>query len=169
MHQPCVYKTNALQGYRFHTHRNDLIIDRKDSEAVEVIFTVLEPGQKSPLHDHRDCEQLWYVIEGHGRLLIGQEREEHLIGPGDVVLTRRNLLHAVENTGDSILRYLAVDVFVGNKPPDEPTWDAHVAALCRRHGWIVSIVDVQYGQSMNALDPATRQTRGAETGTGPIT
>jgi len=146
MQKPCVYQTKSLKGYRFQTHRNDLIIDRKDSEAVEVFFTVLEPGEKSPLHVHRDCEQLWYVIEGRGRLLIGQERQEYTIGTGDVVLSRRNLFHALENIGDSRLRYLAVDVFVGDKLPDEPTWDAHVAALCRQHGWVVSVVDVQDGQ-----------------------
>ena len=146
MQEPCVYPTNFLKGYRFPTHRTDLIIDRKESEAVEVFFAVLQPGEKTSLHKHDDCEQLWYVIEGCGTLLTGPERQQQPIRAGDVVLTRRNILHSVENNGDAVLRYLAVDVFVGERPPDEPTWDAHVAALCRQNGWAVSIVDVRYGQ-----------------------
>jgi mannose-6-phosphate isomerase-like protein (cupin superfamily) len=147
MAQKCVYSTQTLKGYRFLTHRNDLIVDRQESEALEAIFTVLEPGQQSFLHLHRDCEQLWYILEGGGRLFIGEDREhpeEHLVGKGDVVLTRRNIYHSIENPGEGVLRYLAVDVFVGERNPDEPTWDAHVAALCRQNDCELTIEEVHY-------------------------
>jgi mannose-6-phosphate isomerase-like protein (cupin superfamily) len=147
MKMPCVYRTDSLNGYLFSNQRNDLVIDRKDSEAAEVLFTVLEPGQKTLLHNHRDCEQLWYIIEGRGRLLIkeGDEQEEHNVGPGDVVLTRRLIYHRIENCGDKVLRYLAVDIFVGERLADEPTWDAHIEAYCRHHGREVKRVKVKNG------------------------
>jgi mannose-6-phosphate isomerase-like protein (cupin superfamily) len=144
MQKPSVYKTDALKRYCFPTHCTDLIIDRKDSEAVEVFFAVLKPGEKTVPHKHDDCEQLWHVVEGCGTLFTGPEREEHAVRAGDVVLARRNVLHSVENSGPSVLRYLAIDVFVGGRPKDEPTWDSHVAAVCRQNGWNVSIVDVKH-------------------------
>ena len=67
--------TTSLKGYRFPTHRTDLIVDRKESEAAEVFFAVLEPGEKTSLHQHDDCEQLWYVIEGCGTLTSGPGRQ----------------------------------------------------------------------------------------------
>jgi mannose-6-phosphate isomerase-like protein (cupin superfamily) len=147
MKMPCVYRTDSLKGYLFSNQRNDLIIDRKDSEAVEVLFTVLQPGQKSRLHQHTDCEQLWYIIEGCGRLLMkeGDEQEEQNVGPGDVVLTRRFIYHSIENCGDQVLRYLAVDIFVGERLADEPTWDAHIDAFCRDHRCEVKRVKVENG------------------------
>ena len=124
MQEPSVYSTTSLKGYRFPTHRTDLIVDRKESEAGEVFFAVLEPGERTSLHQHDDCEQLWYVIEGCGTLTSGPGRQPQPIRAGDVVLTRRNVPHSVANTGQSVLRYLAVDVFVRGRPADEPTWDA---------------------------------------------
>ena len=139
-----MYSTNSLKGYRFPTHRTDLIIDREESEAVEVFFAVLQPGEKTSLHKHDDCEQLWYVIEGCGVVHSDPEGRQQPIRAGDVVLSRRNVLHSVENNGPTVLRYLAVDVFVGQKPAEEPTWDSHVAAICRQNGWTVSVADVKY-------------------------
>jgi mannose-6-phosphate isomerase-like protein (cupin superfamily) len=144
MHKPSVYRTDSLKRYCFPTHCTDLIIDRQDSEAAEVFFAVLKPGEKTAPHKHDDCEQLWYVIEGCGTLFTGPEREAHPVRAGDVVLTRRNILHSAENNGSTVLRYLAIDVFVGGCPKDEPTWDSHVAAVCRQNGWNVSIVDVKH-------------------------
>ena len=144
MQKPAVYKTNRLKRYRFPTHCTDLVIDRGDSEAVEVFFAVLRPGEKTVPHKHDDCEQLWHVVEGTGIFYTGEERTPHAIGPGDVVLTRRNTLHCVENNGPGVLRYLAIDVFVGGKPAGEPTWDSHVATVCRQNGWTVSVEEVQH-------------------------
>lgn len=146
MQKPSVYKTKCLKRYRFPTHCTDLVIDRGESEAVEVFFAVLKPGEKTVPHKHDDCEQLWHVVEGSGTYFTGEQRTAHAIGPGDVVLTRRNVLHSVENTGNTLLRYLAIDVFVAGKPADEPTWDAHVAMVCRQNGWNVSIEEVKYAE-----------------------
>jgi mannose-6-phosphate isomerase-like protein (cupin superfamily) len=143
MKKQSVFRPNSLKKYIHDTHRNDLIIDRKDTEAIEAFFTVLNPGQKSPAHEHRDCEQLWYIIEGCGRLVIGNgdELEEHTVSPGDVVLTRRFIHHSVENCGDGLLRYLTVDSFIGERSPNESTWDAHIEVYCREHKSAVRLVD----------------------------
>lgn len=147
MKKQSVYRTNVLKGYVFPTHRTDLIIDRAESEVTEVFIVVLGPAQKTPLHEHDDCEQLWHVIEGRGRVKIGprDNLEEHIVGPGDVVLVRRSFWHSMENCGDRELRYLAVDVFVGERQADEPTWDAHIEAFCRKSQFGFERVHVENG------------------------
>jgi hypothetical protein len=31
--------------------------------------------------------------------------------------------------------YLSIDCFTAGVPQDEPTWDAHVRAMCQLNGW----------------------------------
>ncbi len=31
--------------------------------------------------------------------------------------------------------YLSIDCFTAGPSPDEPTWDAHVRAMCQLNGW----------------------------------
>ena len=130
-----VFPTNQLQRYRFPTHINDLVMDRSRASASEVFIVVIRPGGAPPLHQHDDTEQIFYVLEGRGRLEIGEESEEFLVEPGDVVRIPPGTLHTIHCLGTIDLRYLAIDCFPDGRPEAEPTWDAHVQAMCREQGW----------------------------------
>src|SRR5438876_6798561 len=47
-----VFDTRQAIRYRFPTHTNDLIMDRRDAAASEAFFVSLEPGDAPPLHVH---------------------------------------------------------------------------------------------------------------------
>jgi quercetin dioxygenase-like cupin family protein len=130
-----VFSTKQPQRYRFPTHINDLVMDRSQASASEVFIVVISPGGAPPLHQHDDTEQIFYVLEGRGRLEIGGESEDFLVEPGDVVRIPPSTLHAIHCLGTTDLRYLAIDCFPGGRPDAEPTWDAHVQAVCRLQGW----------------------------------
>jgi len=130
-----VFPTSRVKRYRFPTHINDLVVDRADSQTSEVFLVVLEPGEAPPLHKHDDTEQIFYVLEGEGTLRIGSGMQPHPVHPGDVVRIPPTTLHSIQCAGKQPLRYLAVDCFVGGRPEQEPTWDAHVKVLCRQQGW----------------------------------
>ncbi len=130
-----VFSMREATRYRFPTHINDLVMDRAEAETSEVFVVVLEPGEGPPLHVHHDTEQVFYVIEGAGILLIGAALEPHQINPGDVVRIPPHTLHRVQCSGAQPLRYLSVDCFVGAKPVAEPTWESHVRAMCAQNGW----------------------------------
>lgn len=130
-----VFSTAHPIRYRFPTHVNDLVIDRADAETAEVFITVLDPGESAPLHIHHDCEQIFHVIEGAGTLYIGQEQQSFPLKPSDVAHIPPHTWHRTECNGDKPLRYLSVDCFVGGKPSAEPTWDSHVAEICKTNGW----------------------------------
>lgn len=130
-----VFSTKETIHYRFPTHVNDLVIDRKDAETSEVFIVVLEPGEAPPLHIHHDAEQIFYVLEGKGLLQISDTTERQPVQPGDVVRVPPHTYHRIFCDGNRPLRYLSVDCFVGAKSNEEPTWESHVRALCEQNGW----------------------------------
>src|SRR5690554_469286 len=66
----------------------------------------LDPGCSIGLHEHREEEEIFYIIKGHGRVV--DEGHTWAIGPGDAVLTGDGGSHAVENTGTEPLEFVAV-------------------------------------------------------------
>ncbi|MBI4789960.1 MAG: cupin domain-containing protein [Chloroflexi bacterium] len=130
-----VFSTQDTVRYRFPTHVNDLVMDRAEADTSEVFVVVLEPGEAPPLHVHHDAEQIFYVIEGTGRLEIGEELKSYGVKSGDVVRIPPHTFHRIHCTSPKALRYLSVDCFVGGKPQAEPTWDSHVREICRINGW----------------------------------
>lgn len=130
-----VFPTTRTKHYRFPTHTNDLVVDRADSQTSEVFIVVLEPGEAPPLHQHDDTEQVFYIVEGEGILRIGAEQKEFIVRPTDVVRIPPMTLHSIRCTSEKPLRYLAIDCFVEGRPKDEPTWDSHARAMCKREGW----------------------------------
>jgi mannose-6-phosphate isomerase-like protein (cupin superfamily) len=131
-----VFSTDQTTRYRFPTHANLLVMDRAEATASESFITVMEPGEAPPLHVHHDTEQVFFVLSGRGRLIIGEdERDQGPIAPGDLVRIPPGTWHKVPCVGDEPLRYLVVDVFPGGRPTAEPTWESHVRVVCEGNGW----------------------------------
>lgn len=130
-----VFSTKQLKRYRFPTHINDLVMDRSEASSSEVFIVELAPGEAPPPHQHDDMEQIFYVLSGHGRLEVGTDGEAYLVNPGDVVRIPPSTLHTIHSLGDMSLRYLAVDCFPAGRPDAEPTWDAHIKAVCQQLDW----------------------------------
>jgi mannose-6-phosphate isomerase-like protein (cupin superfamily) len=71
----------------------------------------LEPGQSQKAHAHADSDKVYYVLEGSGRISIGDEERE--VGPGTAILAPAALAHGVANEGPGRLRVL---VFMAPPP-----------------------------------------------------
>ena len=70
-----------------------------------------EPGQKQASHSHGGSDKVYYVLEGSGRIQIGDESRE--AGAGTAVLAPAGVDHAVSNHGTKRLTML---VFMAPKP-----------------------------------------------------
>ncbi len=131
-----VFPLSESLHYRFPTHVNNLVIDRKESETSEVFLVVIEPSEAAPVHIHHDTEQVYFMLQGVGELRIGEENAQYFtIRKDDVVRIPPHTPHSVKCQGDETVKYVCVDCFVGGRPTAEPTWDAHVAVLCKSKGW----------------------------------
>jgi uncharacterized cupin superfamily protein len=68
-------------------------------------FVGLVPPGRAPDHFHT-YDEVIYVLDGEGRLFIGDE--EAALGPGSCVHLPARLVHCLANTGDTELRLLGV-------------------------------------------------------------
>jgi quercetin dioxygenase-like cupin family protein len=63
------------------------------------------PGGYTPRHFH-DYEHEVFVLEGNG--VVVEDRIEHALKPGDVILVKPNEIHQFRNTGASPLKFLCL-------------------------------------------------------------
>ena len=82
-----------------------LVIDEANDGAPNYALRVIEvaPGGHTPRHTH-PFEHENYVMDGEGRVLLGQEW--HNVGPGSVVFVPGGLEHTYENRGETPFRFL---------------------------------------------------------------
>ena len=76
---------------------------------------VLTPGQTQAPHAHAASDKVYAVLEGHGRVRVGEETFD--VRAGHAVLCPAGADHGVENRGPSDLRLL---VFMAPHPQPPP-------------------------------------------------
>jgi mannose-6-phosphate isomerase-like protein (cupin superfamily) len=130
-----VFDTKECRRYRFPTHINEMVIDRKDCSMSEVFMVIVEPGKAVHRHKHDDMEQIFYVVEGEGILTIGEQKKQYAIKPAQVVRIPPGTIHTVRPKGRKPVKYLSIDCFCSPEKGGEPTWEKHVKSICREHGY----------------------------------
>jgi len=66
----------------------------------------LEPGSGIGLHRH-DKETEYYIItEGSG--IVVEDNGEKSVKKGDIIVTGNGQSHSIKNTGDKVLKFIAV-------------------------------------------------------------
>ena len=79
-------------------HRNSAIRHQSLAEAR------LPPGGATQPHYHPRAEEIYYLLEGRGRMhLEGEVRE---VGPGDAIAIPPGQRHQITNIGEGTLRFL---------------------------------------------------------------
>ena len=81
--------------------------DNSSSERVTITEVRLEAGAIQPRHTHNASEQIWYAIQGSGKLLLADEKEM-VFKVGDVVRFADNDIHGLLNDGDTEFVYISV-------------------------------------------------------------
>lgn len=81
--------------------------ENSKSERVTITEVYLEVGASQPRHKHDTSEQIWYAIQGSGKLLLADEKER-IFKAGDVVRFADNDIHGLLNDGDTEFVYISV-------------------------------------------------------------
>jgi mannose-6-phosphate isomerase-like protein (cupin superfamily) len=79
-------------------HRNSCIRNQSLAEAR------VAPGQRTAPHYHPKSGEIYYILEGAGRVTIdGDSRDVY---PGDAIAIPPGAIHTITNTTSSTLRFL---------------------------------------------------------------
>lgn len=79
-------------------HRNSCVVNQSLAEAR------LPPGLATTPHHHPRTEEIYYILEGRGRMQVGDE--VRTVGPGDAIAIPPGVLHQITNTGERLLKFL---------------------------------------------------------------
>jgi quercetin dioxygenase-like cupin family protein len=109
-----------------------VLLPRERSECVEILLERYPKGLVFPRHQHMECEQTYFVVEGEAEVEL--DGKVHRLSRGGVVYIPRLTDHAIRNAGDSDLVYLNVETYPEGYLPNEPTWDSHIALLEKHYG-----------------------------------
>ena len=112
--------TNTPKGEYdgFMTH---LLIGRSNVGAnrVSIQITEVAVGGAQFLHTH-EPEQCYYIIEGKGRMTVGEEAQE--VKGGDAVYVPSNSRHGIENIGDCLLKYVTANSPAFDEETEARNW-----------------------------------------------
>ena len=85
-----------------------------EGATLRLGMSCLEPGQSQPEHTHDGQDKFYYVIEGHGEFVVGEETRD--AGVGMVVWAPAGSKHGVTNNSSTRLVLL-----VGMAPSHRPS------------------------------------------------
>jgi mannose-6-phosphate isomerase-like protein (cupin superfamily) len=66
----------------------------------------VDPGERTLAHTLRAQTEVYVILEGSGRMHIGDETED--VGKGDSIVIPAGSVQWIENTGDGVLAFLAL-------------------------------------------------------------
>ena len=96
--------------------------ERVGSVQLGYMLTVTPPGKAAfPRHSHRVNEEMFFILEGAGEVVIGEAR--HPIRAGDVICCPAGgseSAHQIINTGAVDLKYLGVSTLISPEMVDYP-------------------------------------------------
>ena len=81
--------------------------ENSKSERVTITEVHLEVGAIQPRHKYDSSEQIWYAIQGTGKLRLSDEKEM-IFTAGDVVRFANNDIHGLLNNGETEFVYISV-------------------------------------------------------------
>ena len=81
--------------------------ENSTSERVTITEVHLEIGAKQSRHSHEASEQIWYAIQGSGKLLLADNKEKDFKA-GDVVRFADKEIHGLFNDGYVEFIYISV-------------------------------------------------------------
>ncbi len=86
-----------------------LLRDNRDLNNLVLSSTLLYKEQQTRGHRHVGQEEVYFFIQGQGKMIVGNEDDEPFeVRAGDVVLIPDGAFHRVINTGDQHMLFNCV-------------------------------------------------------------
>jgi len=101
-----------------------VLLDRSESGLTEIGYNKWSPSQDGPPHKHPDKDQVFYIHDGVGDVILGGERNS--VKPGDLVYVPSGLLHQTITTTPKPLCYVLFNVFNDTSKEGHQTFADHI-------------------------------------------
>lgn len=77
------------------------------SERITITEVRVAPGASQPRHQHKTSEQIWYAVQGQGKLLLENDGFIEFVA-GDVVRFSDGDIHGLVNDSSNQFIYISV-------------------------------------------------------------
>jgi oxalate decarboxylase/phosphoglucose isomerase-like protein (cupin superfamily) len=103
------YTTHNIGGEVVKDNEVYLLRDNRDLNNLVLSSTLLYRGQQTRGHRHAGQEEVYFFVQGRGKMIVGNEDDEPFeVSAGDVVLIPDGAFHRVINTGDQHMLFNCV-------------------------------------------------------------
>jgi mannose-6-phosphate isomerase-like protein (cupin superfamily) len=101
-----------------------VLLDRSESGLTEIGYNKWSPSQDGPPHKHPDKDQVFYIHDGVGDVILGGKRLS--VEPGDLIYVPSGLLHQTITTTPKSLCYVLFNVFNDTTKEGHQTFADHI-------------------------------------------
>jgi mannose-6-phosphate isomerase-like protein (cupin superfamily) len=88
----------VIELFNEHSHVNN---------AMSIATVFIDPGKESIAHFHKKMEEIYYIINGEGKIFINGD--ETNLEAGHAIYLPVGAVHKIKNTGKSILKFVSID------------------------------------------------------------
>ena len=78
--------------------------DTHGNASQSLAEATVKPNESTLLHKHMKSEEIYYILQGSGKLLL--DNKKILVNKGDTVCIMPGTTHNIENTGQDDLKIL---------------------------------------------------------------
>lgn len=104
-----------------------VLVDRGETQLTEVGWNRWRKGLEGPPHSHEAKEQIFYVTDGEGMVVVGPAR--YGVKPGSLVYVPPTVVHQTIVTGDAPLSYLLFNAFLDAGKEGHASFADHIAKV----------------------------------------
>jgi len=104
-----------------------VLVDRSETQLTEVGWNRWRKGLEGPPHSHEAKEQIFYVTDGEGIVVVGPAR--YPVKPGSLVYVPPAVIHQTIVTGDAPLSYFLFNAFLDAGKEGHASFADHIAKV----------------------------------------
>jgi mannose-6-phosphate isomerase-like protein (cupin superfamily) len=101
-----------------------VLVDRSETQLTEVGWNRWRKGLEGPPHSHEAKEQVFYVTDGEGIVVVGKAR--YAVRPGSLIYVPPAVVHQTLVTGDAPLSYLLFNAFLDASKEGHASFADHI-------------------------------------------
>jgi mannose-6-phosphate isomerase-like protein (cupin superfamily) len=101
-----------------------VLLDRTETELTEIALNEWRAGLEGPPHAHAEKDQVFYILSGEGKVIVGDAN--YSVKPGCLVYIPTGLRHQSITTSDEPLGYILYNVFNSADKEGHATFADHI-------------------------------------------